>query len=60
NSAIIARPEPKDAAAIYRMMAEGYRKLGKAPYAAKAEQYAKQMAAIKPTSAPGATPLGRP
>ncbi len=58
NSAILSRPEPKEAAAIYRMMAEGYRKLGKPSYAAKAEQYAKQMAAIKPQPAAGAMPLG--
>jgi len=59
NSAILSRPEPKDAVAIYRMMAEGYRKLGKKAYATKADQYAKQMAAIKPQPAPGATPLGQ-
>jgi tetratricopeptide (TPR) repeat protein len=57
NSAILARPEPKDGAAIYRMMAEGYRKLGKASYAAKAEKYAQQMAAIKPSPPPEASPI---
>jgi len=40
NSAIIAGPEPAEAAAIYRMMAEGYRKLGRKEYAERAERYA--------------------
>ena len=45
NSAIVAGAKPKDAAQIYRSMAEGYRKLGKAAYAAKAEELGGQMAA---------------
>ncbi|MBW2524062.1 MAG: tetratricopeptide repeat protein [Deltaproteobacteria bacterium] len=45
NSAILAGAEPPAAAAIYRSMAEGYRKLGREDYAAKAEQYAERMAA---------------
>jgi len=60
NSAILSRPEPKDAVAIYQMMAEGYRKLGKKDYAAKADKYAQQMAAIKPRPPVGAPPAGHP
>jgi tetratricopeptide (TPR) repeat protein len=45
NSAIIAGAGPKDAAPIYRSMAEGYRKLGKEAYASKAEELAKQATA---------------
>jgi tetratricopeptide (TPR) repeat protein len=44
NSAIKARPNRRDAAAIYRMMAAGYKKLGRPKKAAKAERYAAQMA----------------
>jgi tetratricopeptide (TPR) repeat protein len=44
NSAIIAGAKPSDAVAIYRSMAEGYRKLGRKDYAAKADEYAEVMA----------------
>ncbi len=44
NSAIITRPKPKKMAAIYRMMAEGYRKLGRKDYAQQAEEHAQRVA----------------
>jgi tetratricopeptide (TPR) repeat protein len=47
NSAIKARPKPSEAAKFYRMMATGYRKLGRKDYAEKAEQYAKRMGSMK-------------
>lgn len=46
NSALLARPKPAEAAKIYRTMAEGYRKLGKAEWAARAEVLAKQASAM--------------
>lgn len=48
NSALVTQPEPKFAAKIYRKMAEGYKKLGKADYAAQAEKYAAHMASLAP------------
>ena len=56
NSAIISRPKPDEAAQIYRMMAEGYKKLGRAEYAAKAEKYAEQAKAMRPPSDEPAPP----
>jgi tetratricopeptide (TPR) repeat protein len=47
NSAIKAGPKPADAAKIYRMMADGYRKLGKKEYAQRADQYAARMGSMK-------------
>lgn len=52
NSAIIAGAEPKEAAAIYRSMAEGYRKLGRPEHAKKAETYAEVMLARAKRGAP--------
>lgn len=43
NSAILAGAKPAEAAAIYRNMAEGYRKLGREDHAAEAERYAELM-----------------
>jgi tetratricopeptide (TPR) repeat protein len=48
NSAIKSNPSPKLGEQIYKTMAEGYKKLGKADWAAKAEEYAKRMATIAP------------
>ena len=50
NSALIAGAPPKLATTIYERMAEGYAKLGKAQYAAKAKQYAQQMKGFAPPS----------
>lgn len=44
NSAIVAGAEPKDAAEIYRSMAQGYRKLRKPEYAERAEALARAAA----------------
>jgi cellulose synthase operon protein C len=52
NSAIASKPDFKLAVQIYKKMAAGYRKLGKKDYAAKAEKYAENMAALKPKEAP--------
>ncbi len=48
NSAIVAGAPPDQAAKIYRAMAEGYRSLNKPDFAAKAEQYATQVAKLAP------------
>ena len=42
----------EQAAAIYRMMAEGYTKLGRKDYADKAETFAKQVEAMAPPPTP--------
>ena len=52
NSAVKANPDPKLGEQIYKMMAEGYQKLGKPDWAAKAEDYAKRMASAAPTEKP--------
>jgi len=53
NSALAARPDPALGARIYAMLAEGYRHLGRAQFAAEAERHAKTLAASpKPASAP--------
>lgn len=48
NSALLAKPEPAKAAAIYAMMAEGYDKLGQPEYAARARRYEKQVRELAP------------
>ncbi len=53
NSAILAGPKPAESIAIYKMMAEGYRKLKKPEYAEQAERYAKQVKAMRPPQPAG-------
>jgi tetratricopeptide (TPR) repeat protein len=58
NSALVAGLPPADAAAVYRALAEGYRKLGKGDFATRADAYAKQMDALRgqPSAAPAEAP----
>src|SRR5690606_35085675 len=50
NSALLAKPEPQLAAKIYAMMAEGYEKLGKGDYAARARKYEEQVRQLAPSA----------
>jgi tetratricopeptide (TPR) repeat protein len=52
NSALKARPEPALAAQIYARMAEGYRRMGKADFAEKAEVLARALPASNDAKAP--------
>jgi Flp pilus assembly protein TadD len=52
NSALIAKPPPAMAQAIYRELAQAYGKLGQAEYAKSAERYAAQIAAPPPAKPP--------
>lgn len=56
NSAIVAKPPPKDAARIYRELATAYEKLGRKDYAAKAADFAKQMDAASAQPSPDGPP----
>jgi cellulose synthase operon protein C len=49
NSALLAKPEPQLAVKIYAMMAEGYDKLGKTDYAARARKYEEHVRQLAPT-----------
>ncbi|MBM4357642.1 MAG: tetratricopeptide repeat protein [Deltaproteobacteria bacterium] len=52
NSALKAKPEPRLASRIYAMMAEGYRRLGKEEYAARAEALARALPSAGTDAAP--------
>jgi hypothetical protein len=52
NSALLARPDPAQAARIYEMLAEGYRRLGRTEHAATAERHAKSLKAAPPFATP--------